>query len=393
MKHSIGIISIASLVVASSASAQGLLDVAPRSVDRDTIPLTFTVGSEVGWDSNVNNSSSNEQDSTYISGNLGAEYANNTERTSVVIGASGGVYYYLDQAPGRDDTLYNARLSLYVSHAVSERLRITNNAYIAYEIEPDYVIGQSLSRRSDQYLYAYENLEVAYDLTDRITSTTGARINYITYEDNGVSTTEDRITYGVSENIRYGLNENLGVNATYRFSYTEYDETGRSTTSHQALVGMDYSMDEQTTAVFRVGAEFRLSDDFGDQTKPYFEGALTRNVTDVLTFNWLHRLGFEDSELRQGVTTSRYAYRTSMSVNYQMTEKLALNTSAYYSYADFDGPSSRTDNIFGGNVGLNYALTQMLNFGVGYSFNKVTSDSAFREYDRHRVNASVSASF
>jgi len=169
MKHPIGIIPIVSLVIASSATAQGLLEVAPRSADRDSIPLTFTVGSEVGWDSNVNSASTNEQDSVYVSGNLGTEFANNNERTSVVIGASGGIFYYFDQAPERDDTLYNARVSLYVSHAVSERLRITNNAYVAYEIEPDYVIGESLSRRSDQYFYAYENFTVAYDLTDRIT--------------------------------------------------------------------------------------------------------------------------------------------------------------------------------------------------------------------------------
>lgn len=392
MKYPIAIIPIASLVIASSASAQGLLEVAPRSVDRDSIPLTFTVGSEVGWDSNVNNASSNEQDSVYISGNLGAEYANNNERTSMVIGASGGVFYYFDQVPERDDTLYNGRLSFYVSHAVSERLRITNNAYVAYEIEPDYVIGESLSRRSDQYFYAYENLSVAYDLTDRITSTTGGSVSYITYEDNGVSTTEDRITYGVSENIRYALDENLGLNATYRFSYTDY-ESGSTTTSHKALVGLDYALDEQTTAVFRAGAEFRLSDDYGDSTRPYFEGALTRNVTDVLTFSWLHRLGFEDSELQQGVTNSRYAYRTSMSVMYQMTEKLSLSTSGVYSYADLDGPASRTDHIYSASVGLRYALTRALNLGVGYSFNMVDSDSEFREYDRHRVNASVSASF
>lgn len=385
-------IPIASLVIASSASAQGLLEVAPRSVDRDSIPLTFTVGSEVGWDSNVNNTSVNEQDSVYVSGNVGAEYANNNERTSMVIGASGGVFYYFDQIPERDDTLYNGRLSFYVSHAVSERLRITNNAYVSYEIEPDYVIGESLSRRSDQYFYAFENLSIAYDLTDRITSTTGGSVSYITYEDDGVSTTEDRITYGLSQNFRYGLDENLGLNATYRFSYTDY-ESGTATTSHKALIGLDYSLDEQTTAVFRAGAEFRLSDDYGDSTRPYFEGALTRNVTDVLTFSWLHRLGFEDSELQQGVTTSRYAYRTSMSVRYQMTEKLSLSTSGVYSYADLDGPRGRTDHIYSASLGLSYALTRALNLGVGYSFNMVDSDVEFREFDRHRVNASISASF
>lgn len=310
----------------------------------------------------------------------------------MVIGASGGVFYYFDQVPERDDTLYNGRLSFYVSHAVSERLRITNNAYVSYEIEPDYAIGESLSRRSDQYFYAYENLSVAYDLNDRITSTTSGSVNYIAYEDNGVSNTEDRVTYGVSENLRYALDENLGVNLTYRFAYTDY-ESGSSTTSHQALIGLDYALDEQTSAVFRVGAEFRLSDDFGDQTKPYFEGALTRNVTDVLTFSWLNRLGFEDSELVQGATTSRYAYRTSVSVRYQMSEKLALSTSGVYSYADFDGPAARTDNILGANAGLNYALTEALNLGVGYSFNMVNSDNEFREFNRHRVNASVSASF
>lgn len=392
MKHPEIITSIAALVIASSASAQGLLDVAPRSVDRDSIPLTFSVGAAVGWDSNVNNASVNEQESSYVSGNLGIEYANNNERTSMVIGASGGVYYYLDQAPNLDDTLYNGRLSFFVSHAVSERLRITNNAYLAYEIEPDYVIGQSLSRRSDQYLYAYENLSVEFDLTDRITSTTGGNIGTIVYEDNAVSSTEDRVNYGLSQNFRYALAENLGINATYRYAYTDYD-TGFSTSSHQALVGMDYAMDEQTTAVFRVGAEFRLSDDFGDYTKPYAEAALTRNITDLLTFSWLHRLGFEDSELQQGVTDSRYAYRTSMSISYQMTEKLSANASGVYSYADFDGPSGRVDNIFAASLGLNYAITQALSLGVGYSFNMVDSDSEFNDYSRHRVNASVSASF
>ncbi|QQL45795.1 outer membrane beta-barrel protein [Sulfuriroseicoccus oceanibius] len=382
---------VALAATASSASAQGLLDVSPTSGETGSLPLTFTAGVETGWDSNVNNSSNNEVDSLFTAGNLGMEYSSVTERTSVALGVKGGVFYYFDQAPGIDDTLYNARVNFAFSHAVSDRLRISNRSYYSYEFEPDYVIGESLSRRADQYNYGYTSFNVGYSLTERVYSSTDLTVSGITYDQSLVSFSEDRLTYGVGESLRYAVDENFGLDATYRWSLTDYDN-GAETQSHYALVGFDYAADENTDIVARVGAQFRLSDDYGDKTSPYFEGALTHDVSEVTTFSWLHRLGYEESDLN-ALTTSRYAYRTSASLSRSLTEKLTGSTGLVYSYADFDGAASRTDNLVSARFGVNYALTQAFTVGANYSFNMVDSDDALRDYDRHRVSLNLGATF
>lgn len=382
---------VALAATASSASAQGLLNVAPTSGVSDSIPLTWDAGVEGGWDSNVNNTNDDRIDSPYVGGRLGVEYANVTERTSVALGVSGGVFYYFDQAPNREDTLYNARVNFSFSHAVSERLTISNRTYFAYEFEPDYVIGESLSRRDDQYTYAYTTFNIGYSLTERVHSTTGLTVSGIDYDEAVAATSEDRIKYGVSQNFRYAVHENLGWNATYRWDLTDYDN-GAETQSHFALLGFDYALDENTDIVARIGAQFRLSDEYGDKTAPYFEGAYTRDISEAVTFNWLHRLGYEDSELSLA-TTSRYTYRTSATLKRVLTEKVTTNGGLVYSYADFDGAAGRKDHLFSARVGLNYALTQALSLGANYSFNMVDSDQSFRDYDRHRVNLTLGATF
>src|SRR5688572_25770838 len=62
------LITAAVLTAASQASAQGLLSVGHNSAQdfERKMPFTWTIGAQVGWDSNVTMSPNNEQDSAYL---------------------------------------------------------------------------------------------------------------------------------------------------------------------------------------------------------------------------------------------------------------------------------------------------------------------------------------
>ena len=149
MKRQLCLLSLASLAALStSAHAQGLLSIGQRDDFEKKLPFAITVGLGGGWDSNVNLSPSDEQDSLFVNGKIIAEMNSGDRRTSYSFGVTYNPFYYIDAPEGVDEFQQSASVNFALRHRVSPRLTITDNAYFSYEYEPNYQIGASASRRS-----------------------------------------------------------------------------------------------------------------------------------------------------------------------------------------------------------------------------------------------------
>lgn len=394
----------AALTMAPSLPGQGLLAVGRTTDYLDEIPLTFNVSVSGGYDrTEYGGQSSGDQsdESAFVQSGVGLTYADSTSPTRWNIGVDVSAIYYLDDTVRGEDYDYSARLSYNISHEFNRRLSVSNNTYITYEVEPDYAIGVTRGRRSGQYLYGYNNTSVAYAWTERVATTSGYTIDGILYNDDDVAAqSEDRVSHLFSQQVSYALNQKTKLTAEYRFRLTNYTNSPSSAdlpspdaTSHFVLVGVDQAWSERTSASVKVGAEMYQSDRTSE-TSPYVEAAINHALTRRSSVRGYAQAGYDGSEL--GEFDSRYSYRTGVVGNYQFTQSLSGHVGLHYVHSEFEGQgevSSLTEDEINASLGFSYNFWNNLSLDANYSFTTISSDSSFREYDRHRVNVGLNAVF
>jgi Putative beta-barrel porin 2 len=392
MKRQLCLLSAASLaVLSSSASAQGLLSLGQRDEFEKKLPFSVTVGVGAGWDSNVNLSSNDEQDSGFIKGTIIAEYSTGDRRTSYSFGLTYNPFYYLDAPEGMDDFQQSASVNFSLRHRVNPRLTITDSLYFAYEYEPNYQIGTSVARRTEPYIYGYNNLNVAYAWTKRFSTVTGYTISGIDYDDDSEAG-ENYLSHLFSQDFRYALSKVTTAVLTYRYGITEYDNNFGDYSTQYFLGGLDHSFSRRTIGSFRAGAEIRDRDNGGSETSPYAEASFSHSVAKQTYVRWYGRYGFEDSDI--GGFTERSSFRTGVSVQQRFTNRLAGNLGANYIFDQFEGGGSDfDDNVIEVSVGLDFNVYRNLVLNAGYSFTSNMSDEDLREYDRHILSLGMTAKF
>jgi len=378
----------------SGAFGQGLLSVGSDYDFESDIPFTVTLGAAVGFDSNVNSSSQDEQDSVYYQGGVSLGYGSSTRTTQFNIGAGFSAIYYDDPGETVDEDLYDARLTFNIRHEATSRLTISDQAFISYETEPNFNIGASTSRRSDQYFYGYNNLSIAYAWSRRFSTVSNYTFSAIEYEEDELDN-ENRISHLLSQQFVYSISRVTSLTAEYRFDYTEFDDGVNDFIDHFVLVGVDHSFNRNLSGSVRVGAQFRDYDNRdGSQETPYLEGALNYKAGKATSIRWYNRLGQEASEI--GSFEENFAYRTGISATHKFTPELTGNAGVNYSHREFSDSQISPDiseDLVNLNIGLSYEFSPGFNFYTNYYFTNVSSDNEFREFDRHRVAVGVNATF
>ncbi|HYF34492.1 MAG TPA: outer membrane beta-barrel protein, partial [Prosthecobacter sp.] len=324
---------------ALTASAQGLVAVQNYSGDHEEDqPLTWSIGGRLGYDSldySIGSPFLQDFESYYIQGGVGVTFADADPTTPWNISFDLGAIHYLDDIPRFDDTFYNARLAFNIVHQISERLKISDNFYVAYEAQPNLASGATTSLYSGQYLYGFNNFNVSYAWSERFSTTTSYTIDGISYDDDLVSAMEDRLSHLIAQQFSYAITRRTSLVAEYRYRLTNY--THRSdidSQSHFVLAGVDHAWSERFTGSFRAGAEFFRSDRT-KSTAPYAEIALNYEVARQTSAQWFGSLGFDGAEL--GAFDSRYSLRTGLNVDHRLNKRLAVNGGLAYAYSDFDG--------------------------------------------------------
>ncbi len=392
MKRHHLLLSAASLAILStSASAQGLLSLGQRDEFEKKLPFSVTVGLGAGWDSNVNLSPNVEQDSSFIKGTVIAEYSTGDRRTSYTFGLTYNPFYYTDAPDGMDEFQQSASLNLGVRHRVDPRLTISDSLYFAYEYEPNYQIGASVARRTQPYVYGYNNLNVAYAWTKRFSTVTGYTISGIDYDDSAESR-ENYLSHLFSQDFRYAFTKTSTGVLTYRYGLTEYDNGFGDYTAQYFLAGLDHSFSRRTVGSFRAGAEVRDRDNGGSATNPYLETSLSHSVAKQTYLRWYGRYGFEDADI--GDSQERTSFRTGLSLQQTITNRLSGNIGANYIHDEFDGGlKSFNDDIVEISLGLDFSIYRKWVLNTGYSFTTTTSGVASREYDRNILTLGMTARF
>lgn len=394
MKHQLKLLTTAAIVAAASpASAQGLMSIG-HSADQDfehKLPFVLTVGAGIGYDTNPDLRPSNEKGSAYASASIMAAYSSGDRRTAYSFSASYSPLYYFDAPAGINDWQNNARVNFDWRHRVNERLTLTNSAYLAYEVEPNFGIGASVSRRVEPYFYGYDSFAAAYSWNRRFSTVTSFTIAGISYDGNG---SDDYISYTIGNEFRYAMSRTTTAALTLRYAVAEYDSGFGDYDSWFILAGLDHKFSPRLTGSFRVGAEIRDRDFGGSMTEPYGEGSLSYRVSRKTDIRAYSRFGFQDSDI--GGYGKRYGYRFGASANHRFNTRLSGNAGLHYVHDEFSqgGPNQPYDeDVFALSLGFDYALYRNISLNGGYSWTNNSSDLNGRGYDRHHFQLGVTARF
>ncbi len=385
------------LLGSTSASAQGLLAVQRAADFTRAEPVTWSIGVNGGYDS-LKYGESNEFfpdiESFFIQGGVGATYTKVDRRTPWSFDIDGGIINYLDDAPRNDDTFYSARAAFNIAHEISERLKISNNAFGTYEVEPNTAMGASTTLWNGQYFYGYENFNLSYAWSRRITTTTSYTIDSIRYQDDFVSQSEDRLSQLVAQQVSYALTPRTSLTAEYRYRMVNFlNRSDVDYRSHYILAGIDHAWSQRLSASVRGGVEM-FSSDRTDSTAPYGEFALNYAADRTTSIRWFSALGFDGTEIQN--FDSRYSFRTGINATHQVDRRLTLNGGLSYVYSDFDGGDispSITENSILASAGLSYLLWSNISMNAQYSYTILDSEDPTRDFDRNRVSLGMSASF
>lgn len=392
----VAIATLAAGLTLSAVHGQGLLSIGADKDYEEKIPFSVTLASSIGWDSNQNTSSFNEQESGYWQNGVSLLYSTGDKRNHLNVGAHYSNIWYFDPAPGTDEVYHNARFTLDYVKDVSPRLTIADSFYLAYETEPDYLIGASSNRRTSQYLYGYNNLAVSYAWTRRLQTVSSYTITGIRYDDDATNY-NDRLEHILAQQFRYAISRTTNATLDYRFKIRDYEHNDDANlTAHYVLAGVDHSFSPLLAGSLRVGAEFLdYEGPVGSHTNPYVEGALNYKAGKHTTLRWYHYLGDDSSDL-PGFQRG-YSYKTGLSVNHQFSDRLSGNLGLHYLHQEFSdsiaGLDDQEDDTFAGSLGVDYRVWRNIGLNATYWYTNTSSDNAFREYERHRISFGVTATF
>ncbi len=349
-----------------------------------------------GFDSNVNTAPADSaHDSYFVGGGLGAYFAQGTQDSHVDVRARFGVRYDDNTPLELDNLTYRGHLLADLEHQVSERLRVSDQIAVSYDVEPDFLSGETTGFRTDQYVFAYNRLAFAYRWARHFSTRSYYTVSTIQYEDGRLKMQEDRWRHLLGQQFRFLLDNQQTAFLEYRYGQTNFQRAPNDSQSHYFIGGVDYEISPDLKGLVAGGAERRSFERFSDQWKPYAEASFQAQWRDRTRFRWGARLGFEDAEV--GAFRDRYSFRTGLAIDQDLSGRLKASLGFFYLHSDFDTGGqdieAYTEDAVMLQLGLSYALSENLDLYLAYHFTNYDSGDSVRSYDRHRVNIGLNSHF
>ena len=408
MKKQFAAITLVGMGLAGSLCAQSLYDLAPDDTEKDSLPLTWTVGANIGFDDNPTPFSGQPDDSSFFAqAYLGAAFLTNTPQTTLSVGAQIGVIHYFDNldVPGVsvDDTSFTASTYVNWTNRISERLRFVSQNNLAYELEPDFSVGFQSQRQNGNFFRWSTDNAIGYRWSERLATYTGVRFSGIVFDELSNS---DRTSVTIYNDFRYQINDRTVGTLTYRYTDTQGDGVVSDSSNHFILAGLEHRFSPNTSGTIRAGAQIREVDGGSSSSSPFIEASFRSQVNSQFSLTGYARYGVEDfarsfSDPATGITSvysDSEALRLGFTANYQVSQVLGLLAGVNYANVGYEdlisgtGPNSFDEDLFNVFVGFNLDLGNNLVFNGRYNFETLDSDID-RDYDRNRFTLGLQKTF
>jgi hypothetical protein len=395
----------------------------------DSLPLNWTAGASIGWDSNASPQFSkvpgvDTDDVLYVVAFVQANFVSKTPQTTWDVWARVGATYYLDNIDQNGgaflpstrvetDFFPQIRGGINFVHRVNECLRLRSISHASWEQEPDYDYGIATDRRNGSYLRLSSDNSAGYRWTERFATNTGYRLSLVDFE---VVDRQDYVSHLFYNQFRYRSSESTVLTAAYRIQFQNND-VATDSTSHYFLVGAEHELSPVTVVVLRVGGQYFDPDRRNSSWSPYAEATIRTAVSETVSLRAFIRYGIEDRNRRiathsinppapvvqmLGIYDERKVLRIGTQGSYVVSSKFTIFAGGHIILTDYDGktagshpgsPGSFNESIYNLNVGASVEVRENVYVTGSYNFTLSESDSNIRDYERHRAQLGVQAAF
>ncbi len=381
---------------APAAFAFSLYDTAPPVGMPESYAVKYQAYASVGYDDNVNSSTTNQQESLYTQFGVRASYSDQESATRISYNVNLGGRLYDEAAEGMDRHFFSeSSLKASLSHSFSAASVYTTSVSMSYSTEPNFAYSISSSYDQGEYFRWAWNHAYSRAIDARWSWTVDAAYTGITYS-RGDYQDDDRqyLTAGLTLSYRYSSLTTYSLSSSYR---RDFRAEGENSDNAYLNVGVTHSLSPVSSLYATVGAQCKM---VADETNfyPNARFGYRRVITEGLSANVYFSYDNENVSggyFAQNMYLSEQALRAGVTLDYAFTHKIAFHVDASVLNRDYSKHTGNaedcSDTTWVLAAGMRYKFTKNLTGTVDYKY--ITADREWGDYDRNRVSAGVIYTF
>ncbi len=383
-------------VLAPSAFAFSLYDVAPSVGMPESYAIKYNAYARLAYDDNLNSASVNPHEGAFAQVGVGASYSDQESSTRISYNVSLGARLYDKAAEGTDRRLFSessVRASL--SHYFSAASVYTTSLSMSMSTEPNYYI--TISSPYDQGEYFNWSWSHAYSraIDARWSWTANLAYSGQVYT-RGAYQEDDRqyLTAGLTFSYRYSSLTTYSISTSYR---QDFRSEGENSENIYLNLGVEHSLSPVSSFYATVGTQLKMVAGNSD-LYPNLRAGYRREIVEGLSANIY--LSYDNENIdtgyrRSNMYLSNEALRFGADLSYAYTHKVSFHGGVNLLNRDYSKSTGtaqdHTDTTWVFSVGMKYKFTERLSGTIDYRH--TTCDRDGGDYDRNRVTTGVSYSF
>ncbi len=365
-------------------------------------PFTVALQAGVGFDSNVLSTPDTAPftaiDSAYFSFTPTFKYNGHlfgSDQTLLGVFYAPEFYQYDDRGIGGDKSLLNQRFGASLDHAFNDNLRLRLDDQFSYIQNPATALTLGIPFLNQSYNLNVLNGRLSYDINSRNAVVGKYRNSWYDYTKAPLSNGLDRTENLVGAEYRYKNSANSAIVGEYRFQDVSYRKAvGSDSTSNFLLAGYDHEVNNKLSYQSRIGVEFRDHDTNGNDTNPYGEltAAYEYAPGSSLSGGISYRTA-ESSSIGNHLNQQNAGVFLNLSHAFSGTVTGSANISYEHGKLEDAVLADINENTIRAGLGVTWTFAERWEAIATYDYDNVSSDSAVREYERHRVLLSTRYTF
>ncbi len=376
-------------VVAPSAFALSLYEIAPPVGMPESYAIKYRAFVDVGYDDNLNSSSDNEQEGAYTRFGVGASYSDQESVTRISYNLSLGARLYAEAAEGTDRKLFSdSSLQASYSHSFSAASMYTTSLSVSMSTQPNYSNSISAPYEQGEYLNWSWSNSYSRAIDSRWSWTASLAYTGQVYT-RGSYQEDDRqyLTGGLTLSYRFSALTTYSISTTYR---RDFRSLGENSDNVYFNLGVDHSLTSISSVYATLGVQCKMVADNTD-LYPNIRFGYRRVIGEGLSANIY--FSYDNENIDTGYTAnnmyiSNQTIRAGMNLNYVWTHKVSFYLDGSILEREYSkhtgGKSDRSDTTWTAALGMRYKFTQRLSASVDYRYNACDRD--YGDYKRNQIS-------
>lgn len=382
-------------LLAPCAMGVSLFDSAPLVGLTESQQLTFSANVGMGWEDNINSSSTNRESSMFSNLGVSASYADYESVDKVRFSAHTGATLYNKRANSSDQRLFgDISVNAGLTHNCGDGATYNTSLTLNYKPEPEYASGISAARSQGDVLNWSMSHSYSRPIDSRFSWTASASYSGNLYTE-GDYKDDNRQYVSTSLSLSYKDTPLTSYNVSLSYSH-DFRQAGFDSDSIYTTVGVNHSIDTLSSCSLTMGTQIKFVSGT-NFLSPHITAGYRRSLSDGLSANtylsWTnenvdtYHSGFNfrsDQTLRLGADLS-YAFHPELSFNFGGSVYLAQ-----YSRGT-GGMGNQNRLTWMCHAGLSYKVARNWSLSMDYTFTQANKDAG--DYYRNKVSAGVSYTF